>query len=37
MFESGGFAYGAVVPDDLVLGLKSGDPTWVDRPEGCAS
>jgi hypothetical protein len=35
VFESGGYAYGALVVDDLVLGLQSGDPAWVGEPEGC--
>jgi hypothetical protein len=35
VFESGGYAYGALVVDDLVLGLPSGDPAWVGEPEGC--
>ena len=34
MFEAGGYAYGALVLDDMVLGLHSGDPGWVD-PDGC--
>ncbi len=37
VFEAGGYAYGAFVIDDLVLGLQSGDPAWVDDPDGCPS
>jgi len=35
VFEAGGYAYGALVADDLVLGLQSGDPGWVSDVEGC--
>jgi hypothetical protein len=35
VFESGGSAYGALVVDDMVLGLQSGDPAWVGEPDGC--
>lgn len=34
-YESGGFAYGVLVADDLVLGVQSGDPAWVGNPDGC--
>lgn len=35
VFEAGGYAYGALVTDGMVLGLQSGDPGWVGDPEGC--
>jgi hypothetical protein len=35
VFEAEGYAYGALVVDDLVLGLQSGDPAWVGDPDGC--
>jgi hypothetical protein len=35
VFESGGYAYGALVFGDLVTGLASGDPTWVGYHDGC--
>jgi hypothetical protein len=35
VFESGGFAYGALVVNDMVLGLQSGDPAWVSDGDGC--
>ena len=35
LFEADGFAYGALVSDGMVLGLQSGDPAWVDNPDGC--
>ena len=35
LFEAGGFAYGAFVAADIVIGLQSGDPAWVDDPDGC--
>ena len=35
VFESGGFAYGALVVNDMVLGLQSGHPAWVGYDEGC--
>ena len=35
VFEAGGYAYGALVVDDLVLGVQSGDPAWVGDPDGC--
>ena len=35
VFEAGGYAYGALVTDDMVLGLQSGDPGWVSDTEGC--
>jgi hypothetical protein len=35
VFEAGGYAYGALVTDGMVLGLQSGDPAWVGDPEGC--
>lgn len=35
VFEAGGYAYGAVVVNDQVLGLQSGDPDWVRATEGC--
>ena len=35
VFESGAYAYGVLVSDDMVLGLQSGDPAWVGDPEGC--
>ena len=35
VFQAGGYAYGALVVDDLVLGLQSGDPAWVSYPDGC--
>jgi len=35
VFEAGGYAYGALVVDDLVLGLQSGDPAWVSGADGC--
>ena len=37
VFESGGFAYGAFISADTVVGLQSGDPAWVDDPDGCAT
>jgi hypothetical protein len=37
VFEAGGFAYGALVSADTVIGLQSGDPAWVDDPDGCAT
>ena len=36
VFEAGGFAYGAFMSADTVIGLQSGDPAWVDDPDGCA-
>lgn len=36
VFEDGGFAYGALVTgSSTVMSLQSGDPAWVDEPEGC--
>jgi hypothetical protein len=35
VFEAGGFAYGALVVDDMVLDLQSGDPAWVTNIDGC--
>lgn len=35
VFAAGGYAYGALVADDMVLGLQSGDPAWVSDVEGC--
>jgi hypothetical protein len=35
VFEEGGYAYGALVFDDLVVGLQTGDPAWVTDPDGC--
>jgi hypothetical protein len=35
VFEQDGYAYGAFVLDDLVLGLQSGDPAWIADPDGC--
>jgi hypothetical protein len=35
VFEAGGFAYGALVADDMVLTLLSGDPAWVSDAAGC--
>jgi hypothetical protein len=35
VFEAGGYAYGALVIDGMVLGLQSGDPAWVSYPDGC--
>lgn len=35
VFEAGGFAYGALVVDDMVYGLQSGDPDWVSGADGC--
>ena len=37
LFEVGGFAYGAFVAADTVIGLQSGDPAWVDDPDGCTN
>jgi hypothetical protein len=37
VFEADGYAYGALVADDLVLGLQSGHAGWVGEPEGCPS
>jgi hypothetical protein len=34
-FEADGVAYGALVFDDLVTGMQSGDPAWVGYQEGC--
>jgi len=36
VFESGGYAYGAVVVDDQVLDLVSGDPAWIARAADCS-
>lgn len=36
VFESGGFAYGAFLSAETVIGLTSGDPAWVDDPDGCS-
>jgi len=36
VFESGGFAYGALISSDQVLGLASGDPAWVHFTNGCS-
>jgi hypothetical protein len=35
VFEAGGYAYGALVIDDLVLGVQTGDPAWVTDIDGC--
>lgn len=35
VFEAGGYAYGAFVMNDLVTGLQSGDPNWVNAGDGC--
>jgi hypothetical protein len=35
VFEAGGYAYGAFVMNDLVTGLQSGDPAWVNASDGC--
>lgn len=35
VFEAGGYAYGALVIDGMVLGLQSGDPAWVRYSDGC--
>lgn len=35
VFEEGGYAYGALVVDDLLLGLQTGDPAWVTDIDGC--
>lgn len=35
VFEAGDYAYGALVVNDQVLGLQSGDPDWVNAAEGC--
>ena len=37
VFEAGGYAYGALVLDDMVLGLHSGDPGWVDDADDCVA
>lgn len=34
VFEQGGVAYGALVVDDMVLNVASGDPAWV-TTDGC--
>jgi len=36
VFESGGYAYGAVVFRDQVLDLVSGDPAWIARAADCS-
>jgi len=36
VYESGGYAYGALISDNLVLGLASGDPAWVHFTNGCS-
>jgi hypothetical protein len=35
VFESGGFAYGALMTDDFLMGLQSGDPAWLANADGC--
>ena len=35
VFEADGGAYAAVVADDMVMSLQSGDPAWVGADDGC--
>ncbi len=35
VFESGGYAYGALLTGDFVLGIQSGDPAWLGNADGC--